>query len=65
MENCGELQLRLVKSSTESQSVYWTYKQQNATLSRKFILPFLVTHFEAKARKLFKNYVTYFHKNIA
>lgn len=51
METCHDLQLRLIKSSTESQSVYWTYKQQNAGLSRKFILPFLATHFEAKARK--------------
>lgn len=51
LESCSNLQLQVVKNVSEAQCVFWTYDQKNVTLSRKFILPFLANHFEAKARK--------------
>ena len=51
LENCENLQLQFVRQISESQAVMWVYNQKNVTWSRKFILPFLGTHFETKARK--------------
>lgn len=51
LETCESLQLQLIRHSTDIQSCFWLYDQKNVALSRKFILPFLATHFEVKARK--------------